>query len=166
MTDHSQTMSAETMTLTGSSRIIMMKRSKDMEQHKMSSKAEIRASRKYNQQNAVTLSLTLNRKYDADIIEQIEKVDSKAQYVKQLIRADLAKKQAEATVFMQFADTDTTQVSFAGADEQTAAYVATQIYNALPESIQEQIEILVVASKDSPDGYDIVEATLFDDIDE
>ena len=137
-----------------------------MEQKKMSTEAEIRASRKYNKEKAYQYGLTFNRALDADIVAFLEPMENKGQYFRKLIRDDMAKREAEATVFMQFADTDTTQVSFAGADEQTAAYVATQIYNALPESIQEQIEILVVASKDNPDGYDIVEATLFDDIDE
>ena len=67
-----------------------------MEQKNMSSTdAHIKASRKYNQQNAVTLSLTLNRKYDSDIIEKIESVSSKAQYVKQLIRDDIAKQKED-----------------------------------------------------------------------
>lgn len=136
-----------------------------MEQKKMSTEAEIRASRKYNKEKAYQYGLTFNRVYDADIISFLEPMENKGQYFRKLIRDDMAKQNAETTVAAQFAGDPMIQIVFKET-EQKVADVATAIYNALPDDIQEQIEILVVASEDNPDGYDIVEAAIFADIDE
>lgn len=136
-----------------------------MEQKKMSTEAEIRASRKYNKEKAYQYGLTFNRVYDADIITFLEPMENKGQYFRKLIRDDMAKQNAETTVAAQFAGDPMIQIVFKET-EQKVADIATTIYNALPDDIQEQIEILVVASEDNPDGYDIVEAAIFADIDE
>ena len=54
----------------------------------MTSKAQIKASNKYNKENTFTLCLRLNKETDKDIIEILERVDSKQGYIKNLIRSD------------------------------------------------------------------------------
>lgn len=57
----------------------------------MATEAQIRASKKYDEENTVRLSLKLNKTTDADILEKLEEVESKQGYVKELIRKDLKK---------------------------------------------------------------------------
>ena len=52
------------------------------------SKAQIRASSKYNKENTLTICLRLNKETDKDIIKALELVDNKNGYIKDLIRAD------------------------------------------------------------------------------
>lgn len=54
----------------------------------MTSKAQIRASNKYNKDKTLTLCLRLNKDTDKDIIEILESVNSKQGYIKELIRKD------------------------------------------------------------------------------
>lgn len=54
----------------------------------MASKAQIKASNKYNKENTLTVCLRLNKETDKDIIEILDKVDSKQGYIKELIRLD------------------------------------------------------------------------------
>ena len=54
----------------------------------MASKAQIKASNKYNKENTLTVCLRLNKETDKDIIEILEKVNSKQGYIKSLIRND------------------------------------------------------------------------------
>lgn len=54
----------------------------------MTSKAQQRASAKYDAENTVQIKLKLNRKTDADIIERLAAVANKQGYIKALIRAD------------------------------------------------------------------------------
>ena len=44
---------------------------------------------RYDAANCVQISLKLNRKTDADIIERLEQAENRQSYVKQLIRADI-----------------------------------------------------------------------------
>lgn len=60
-----------------------------------SSEAQRRASRKYNAEKTFRFTITLNKKYDADIIQKLDSVDSKPQYVRSLIRADIARSQEQ-----------------------------------------------------------------------
>ena len=57
-----------------------------------STEAQKRASRKYTLDKSYPLNITLNRKYDAEIIARLEEVantETKAQYVRRLIREDI-----------------------------------------------------------------------------
>lgn len=47
------------------------------------------ASNKYNKENTTQVILRLNKKTDDDIIEALNKVDSKQGYIKDLIRLDI-----------------------------------------------------------------------------
>ena len=55
----------------------------------MSSKAQVRASRRYNDANTRQVKLVLNLRTDADILEQLDRQPSKMGYIKDLIREDL-----------------------------------------------------------------------------
>ena len=54
----------------------------------MASKAQIKASNKYNKDKTLTVCLRLNKEIDKDIIEILERVNSKQGYIKSLIRND------------------------------------------------------------------------------
>lgn len=51
-------------------------------------------TKKYDQDNTTRVSLKLNNKTDADILEYLESVDNKQGTIKQLIREAIAKEQA------------------------------------------------------------------------
>lgn len=53
------------------------------------SNAKIKANNKFNKANTRMVSLRLNYKTDADIIEKLDSVESKMGYIKSLIRKDL-----------------------------------------------------------------------------
>lgn len=53
------------------------------------SDAKIKANNKFNKANTRMVSLRLNYKTDADIIEKLDSVESKMGYIKSLIRKDL-----------------------------------------------------------------------------
>ena len=55
----------------------------------MASKAQIKASNKYNKENTLTVCLRLNKETDKDIIEILDSVYSKQGYIKDLIRDDM-----------------------------------------------------------------------------
>ena len=55
----------------------------------MASKAQIRAVDRYNKAKTKTLCIRLNTETDKDIIEILERVDSKQGYIKDLIRLDI-----------------------------------------------------------------------------
>ena len=59
--------------------------------------AQKRAREKYEAKTKVQVLLKLNRNTDSDILEKLEKVDSKQGYIKSLIRADI--KQVSAYFF-------------------------------------------------------------------
>lgn len=55
----------------------------------MATKAQIKATAKYDKLNTKQVILKLNKTTDKDIIERLEGVDSKMGYIKDLIRADI-----------------------------------------------------------------------------
>lgn len=58
---------------------------------KKSTDAQIRASAKYNKENVKRVILHFNITTDKDILDCLAKKDNKTGYIKQLIRADIAK---------------------------------------------------------------------------
>ena len=61
----------------------------------MSSKAQIRASRKYNDNNTKGYYIRFNKKSDADIISKLSQVQNKTSYIRSLILADIFKKHVD-----------------------------------------------------------------------
>jgi len=57
-----------------------------------SSEAHKRASAKYDAANTTRVFIKLNDKTDADILQKLDSVENKQGYIKDLIRADIAKK--------------------------------------------------------------------------
>ena len=57
----------------------------------MSSEAQKRASRKYDEAKTVQFKMKLNKSTDADILEKLETVGNKQGYIKGLIRSDIGK---------------------------------------------------------------------------
>lgn len=55
----------------------------------MATKAQIKASNKYDKENTKSVLLKLNKKTDADIIKMLDAVPSKMGYIKGLIRRDI-----------------------------------------------------------------------------
>lgn len=51
-----------------------------------------KASAKYNKNNTIQVLLRLNKNTDANIIETLNKVESKQGYIKDLIRYDIEKR--------------------------------------------------------------------------
>lgn len=49
------------------------------------------AQERYDKENTVRVTIKLNKKYDADIIEKLNSEPSKQGYIKALIRADIRK---------------------------------------------------------------------------
>ena len=53
--------------------------------------ADSQAKRDWMRANTTVITIKINHRTDADIIEQLTTVDNKNGYIKQLIRADIAK---------------------------------------------------------------------------
>lgn len=53
---------------------------------KKSTEAQLKASRKYDQNNTKLIQLKLNKKTDADILEFLEGLDNRQGFIKELIR--------------------------------------------------------------------------------
>lgn len=58
----------------------------------MASEALIKAIRKYDDANTKRVSLKLNVNTDKDIFQKLDSVENKQGYIKDLIRADMARK--------------------------------------------------------------------------
>lgn len=58
---------------------------------KKTSKAQIKASQKYDAKNTKQIHLKLNLKTDADILKRLQDVASVQGYIKELIRRDIEK---------------------------------------------------------------------------
>ncbi|MBR3361639.1 MAG: hypothetical protein IKG39_09890 [Lachnospiraceae bacterium] len=56
---------------------------------------QTRASIKYMATHTKQVKFNFNYKYDADILEKLDSVPNKAGYIKELIRADIAKQKGE-----------------------------------------------------------------------
>lgn len=54
------------------------------------SRAQARASRKYDKEHTRQITLKLNLRTDSDILEKLDQVPSKQGYIKSLIRKDIA----------------------------------------------------------------------------
>ena len=57
----------------------------------MSTESQRKAIAKYDKANTRQIHLKLNLRTDADVIEALDKVESKQGYIKGLIRADISK---------------------------------------------------------------------------
>lgn len=57
--------------------------------------AQSRANIKYMAENMKQMKINLSKKYDQDIIDKLDNVPSKQGYIKELIRADIAKQKGE-----------------------------------------------------------------------
>ncbi len=55
----------------------------------MASKAQIKAQAKYDKEHTKSIHLKFNINSDADILDKLDKVESKQGYIKELIRKDL-----------------------------------------------------------------------------
>lgn len=62
-----------------------------MEKEKKNSDARIKANAKYDAQWVKLYGIKFNRKYEADVIEKLDSVENKRQYLCSLIRADMDK---------------------------------------------------------------------------
>lgn len=58
----------------------------------MATEAQIKAQARYDAENTRQVHLKLNRTTDKDVLDKLDEVPSKQGYIKELIRADLAKK--------------------------------------------------------------------------
>ena len=58
----------------------------------MTSKAQIKASNKYNKENRKTFALHVNRKTESDILQALESMDNREGYLKSLIRQDIERR--------------------------------------------------------------------------
>ena len=47
----------------------------------------------YDSENTIQIKFKLNRKTDSDIIEKLESVENKQGYFKELVRADISRRQ-------------------------------------------------------------------------
>lgn len=61
----------------------------------MSTEAAKKASKKYDQNNTKMLSVKLNKNTDQDILEHMEHIQNKQQYIKTLIRCDILRRLVE-----------------------------------------------------------------------
>ena len=61
----------------------------------MATEAQKRAIAKYDAENTTRISMKLNNKTDADILQKLAEVESKQGYIKELIRKDLQKQTAK-----------------------------------------------------------------------
>lgn len=59
------------------------------------SEAKKRADKKYHQKAMKQIKFEFHRTSDADILEKLDSVPVKAQYIRDLIRADIAKQKGE-----------------------------------------------------------------------
>lgn len=62
-----------------------------MKENRKSSESRIRANMKYDAKWKKNYSIKFNRKFAPDIIEKMESVENKQDYITELIRADIAK---------------------------------------------------------------------------
>ena len=53
---------------------------------------------RYDAKNRITISIKLNKKYDSEIIEKLEQVESMQGYIKQLIRDDISRTCSDSSV--------------------------------------------------------------------
>ena len=59
--------------------------------------AQLKAIKKYKAENAKKINFELSRKTETDLIEWLDSQPNKQGYLKELIRADMARKQGSST---------------------------------------------------------------------
>lgn len=59
------------------------------------SEANLRAIKKYQDKNIRQIKMNFHRTLDADVLDKLDSVPSKQGYIKELIRADIAKQKGE-----------------------------------------------------------------------
>ena len=57
--------------------------------HLIMKPSQYKANRKYQKNNTKSYGFMFNKNYDKDIIEKLDSVENKSQYIKDLIRRDL-----------------------------------------------------------------------------
>lgn len=57
----------------------------------MASEAQKKASARWDAANTIQVKLKLNKNTDVDILEKLDSVSNKQGYIKELIRADIAR---------------------------------------------------------------------------
>ncbi len=57
----------------------------------MSSKAQIKASNKYNKENTVQYCIRLNKRTDEKVIKKLDEQENKTAYIKSLIQREVFK---------------------------------------------------------------------------
>lgn len=62
----------------------------------MASNAQRRASAKYDKENAVVLTVKLNKKTDSDILAALESVTNRNAFIKKIIREKIAESERTA----------------------------------------------------------------------
>lgn len=60
------------------------------------SEANLRAIKKYQEKNIKQFKFGFNKTHDADVIEKLENTTNKLGYIKELIRADIAKQKKDS----------------------------------------------------------------------
>ena len=55
----------------------------------MASKAQVKASNKYNKANTTSFTFRFNNESDSDIINHLQSLDNKSGYIKKIIRNDI-----------------------------------------------------------------------------
>lgn len=58
----------------------------------MATDAQIKAQKKYDNENTRQVHLKLNKRTDSDVLERLDAVPNKQGYIKRLIREDLERK--------------------------------------------------------------------------
>ena len=59
----------------------------------MATRAQIKASNKYNKENTKTFMIKVNKHTETDILNKLENEPNKTGYIKRLIREDLTNKE-------------------------------------------------------------------------
>lgn len=71
---------------------------------KKSTEAQLKASRKYDQQNTRLIQLKLNKKTDADILDFLDGLDNRQGFIKELIRKNMNGTEAVPTIEKKIVD--------------------------------------------------------------
>ena len=60
----------------------------------MASKAQVKASNKYNKANTTSFTFRFNNEHDSDIIDHLQGLDNKNGFIKEVIRENIKKDQS------------------------------------------------------------------------
>ena len=97
-----------------------------------STDAQIRAARKYDQNNTRLIQLKLNKKTDADILEFLEGLDNRQGFIKELIRKHMNGTEAIPTITKmivdgEFANGQTVVVNIDGREFKRKVYKSSKL---------------------------------------